>query len=145
MTIFGTSLTSSSYSCVQEREGTLRGATWNRYDTEGDWREGQIVTAGRQLTLHMHTHMHTLTKNWQKIAAMGLLSPSYILTIFPVLTYVHVLLVLDMIVYRNIWHHHTLKSISYPSLFYKTADLDSRPSVPSLHSAEWEQSLSDIA
>lgn len=45
MTIFGTSLTSSSYSCVRERErergkgGTLRGATRNRYDMEGDWRE----------------------------------------------------------------------------------------------------------
>lgn len=61
MTIFGTSLTSSSYSCAQEREGTLRGATWNRYDMEGDWREGQTVTVGRQLTLHMH--MHKLTKN----------------------------------------------------------------------------------
>lgn len=97
MTIFGTSLTSSSYSCVQEREGTLRGATWNRYDTEGDWREGQIVTAGRQLTLHVHMHMHTLTINWQKIAAMGLFSPSYILTMLPDLTYVHVLLVLRVI------------------------------------------------
>lgn len=97
MTIFGTSLTSSSYSCVQEREGTLRGATWNRYDTTWDWREGQIVTAGRQLTLHVHMHMHTLTKNWQKIPAMGLFSTSYILTILPDLTYVNVLLVLCVI------------------------------------------------
>lgn len=76
MTIFGTSLTSSSYSCIQEREGTLWGATWNGYDMEGDWREGQIVTVGRQLTLRMH--MHTLTRNWQKISSLGSLSPSYI-------------------------------------------------------------------
>lgn len=52
----------------------MRGATWNRHDMEGDWREGRIVTVGKQLTLCMCMHKHTRTKEMTENCMLGSLS-----------------------------------------------------------------------
>lgn len=93
---------------------------------EGDWREGQIVTVGRQLTLCMHAH--TLTKKLTENCSAGVIK--CMLYCGTVVRYdiLHVLLVLWVtayiiyMLYRSLWHHHALRSVRYTSRFYKTAD-----------------------